>query len=177
MLKSIRSRLIASYLLVILLAMGIAALLAWSALDRAFLDVLRENLVAQARRVAQTVEAGDMSDFETEPAPYSQAANVFSGYHTRVIDDEGVVILGLSATDVPIIGVEFQSDLSTYDELFSNLGFSRLDARDQNVSTDDLLRRWAGYSLGPAVSTDLRQQETPRSHPGYLDVNPQSGTR
>ena len=78
MLKSIRSRLIASYLLVILLAMGIAALLSWTALDRAFLDVLRENLLAQARRVAQTIEAGDVSAFNAGilPDPYSQTANV-----------------------------------------------------------------------------------------------------
>ena len=82
MLRSIRSRLIASYLLVILLAMGVAAMLAWNALDRAFLDVLRENLVAQARRVAQTVEAGDMSGLGTQPAPYSQAANVLPGKQT-----------------------------------------------------------------------------------------------
>ncbi|MCP4542308.1 MAG: cell wall metabolism sensor histidine kinase WalK [Chloroflexi bacterium] len=147
MFKSIRSRLIASYLLVILLAMGIAALLAWSALDRAFLDVLRENLVAQARRVAQTVEAGDMSGFGTQPDPYSQASNVLPGYHTRVIDDEGVVILGLSATDVPITGAEFQPNLSIYEELSSNLGISRLDTRSgsdirsREAPTDDLLSR------------------------------------
>lgn len=142
MLRSIRSRLIASYLLVILLAMGVAALLAWSALDRAFLDVLRENMVAQAHRVAQTVEAGGTSGLETQPVPYSQAANVLPGYHTRIIDDEGVVILGLS-TDDPVTGLEFQSDPSASEELFSNLGISRsgLDVRSRDAPTDDLLSR------------------------------------
>jgi signal transduction histidine kinase len=141
MLKSIHTRLIASYLLVILLAMGIAAVLAWSALDRAFLDVLRENLLAQARRVAQTVEADGISA-GAQPVPYSQAANVLPGYHTRVIDDEGVVILGLSTTDVYTTSAEFQSiSLSDYDELASNLGLSRLDARSRDTLDDDLLSR------------------------------------
>jgi len=94
MFRSIRTRLIASYLVVILLAMGVAAVLAWNALDRAFLDVLRENLLAQARLVAQTVETGEAAG-ETQPplAPYAQSANVMPGYHTRVIDEEGVVVL------------------------------------------------------------------------------------
>ncbi|MDY7076460.1 MAG: ATP-binding protein [Chloroflexota bacterium] len=143
MLKSIRSRLIASYLLVILLAMGIAAGLAWSALDRAFLDVLRENLLAQARRVAQTVEAGDMGEFDVgmQSDPYSQASNVMPGYHTRVIDDTGVVILGPSVTDVLTTSAGVQLDLFAYDELVSNLGISRLDARGREAPTDDLLNR------------------------------------
>jgi HAMP domain-containing protein len=142
MLKSIHTRLIASYLLVILLAMGIATLLAWSALDRAFLDVLRENLLAQARRVAQTVEADGISA-GAQPIPYSQVANVLPGYHTRVIDDQGVVILGLSTTDVYTTSAEFQSfSLSDYDELASNLGISRLDIRSRSdAPADDLLGR------------------------------------
>jgi signal transduction histidine kinase len=152
MLRSIRSRLIASYLLVILLAMGIAAMLAWSALDRAFLDVLRENLLAQARRVAQTVEAGDMSEFNAgiQPAPYSQAANVQPGHHTRVIDDKGVVILGSPVTDVLTTSARFQSaPLSTYDELVSNLGISPSDARGRAAPTTDLLSR-------PEIQSALR---------------------
>ena len=57
MFRTIRWRLIGSYLLVVMLAMAVAAGLAWRALDRAFLEVLRENLLAQARLVAQTVES------------------------------------------------------------------------------------------------------------------------
>ncbi len=136
MFKSIRSRLIASYLLVILLAMGIAAALAWSALDRAFLDVLRENLLAQARRVAQTVEAGEASDLTalnidpTQPVPdlYSQTANVLPGYHTRVIDEEGVVILDLAATDALTASETLPSPpLIQHRRLATNLGISPVD--------------------------------------------------
>lgn len=107
MLRSIRSRLIASYLLVILLAMGVAAGLAWWALDRAFLDVLRENLLAQARRVAQVVEAGGAANIVTadvsmlESAPYSQISNVAPGFHMRLLDQRGQAALDeLSVTSI-----------------------------------------------------------------------------
>jgi signal transduction histidine kinase len=90
MFRSIRSRLIASYLLVILLAMGVAAGLAWNALDRAFLDVLRENLLAQARLVAQTVETGDVGGYAPEvPESYPQSQN------TRVVGEDGTVAFEL----------------------------------------------------------------------------------
>ncbi len=73
--SSIHVRLIASYLLIALLAMGVASALAWTALDRAFLDVLRENSLAQAQRVAQTLEAGGGRAWASAGAaePYSQA--------------------------------------------------------------------------------------------------------
>ncbi len=120
MFGSLRHRLTLSYLAVIGLAMSIAAALAWSALDRAFLDVLRENLLAQARRVAQTVESGyaagdadgavlstkgatpasDEASATPSPDPppsldtsSGQALNVMPGIHTRVIDDESLVML------------------------------------------------------------------------------------
>jgi len=105
MLRSIRSRLIASYLLVVLLAMGIAAGLAWAALDRAFLGMLRENLQVEACRLAEAIElvkTGDLTTLnnpqlnetqqQTIPGAYSPSANVQPGYHECIIDNEGTVI-------------------------------------------------------------------------------------
>ena len=144
MFKSLRFRLIASYLLVVLLAMGVAAGLAWAALDRAFLDVLRENLLAQAQRVAQVVEAGGADDIittagfiggESVAREYWQSANVLPGYHTRVVDEEDVVILDLAAADT-----EAQEEaLSTlppeqYGRLLSNFDIRTEDARDRRVA-------------------------------------------
>ena len=145
MLGSIRSRLIVSYLAVILLAMGIAAGLAWSALDRAFLDVLRGNLLAQARLVAQTVEAGGTGDVvaETQPVPdpYSQATNLLPGYHTRVIDDEGAIILDLAATEAPTDETLPSPPIDFYSELAKNLGISPSDVRSRDTTTTNLLDR------------------------------------
>ena len=95
--RSIRSRLIASYLLVTLLAMGAAAGLAWNALDRAFLDVLRENLLAQARLVAQTVESGGTGNLVIPGAEPAPGPDGLTNYVPRVIDDEGAVILAPAA--------------------------------------------------------------------------------
>ena len=93
MFRTIRSRLIGSYLLVVVLAMGVAAALAWRALDRAFLDVLRENLLAQARRVAQTAESGlplereALAEAGVLPSPndYSQDYSVLPGQTLSLI--------------------------------------------------------------------------------------------
>jgi signal transduction histidine kinase len=137
MLKSLRFRLIASYLLVILLAMGVAAVLAGAALDRAFLDVLRENLLAEARRVAQTVEASSrdltssyvvsyaVDGMQTTPEPYLQMANALPGYHTRVIDEEGMIVLGsneVGESAQPGVNFDYRPEL--------NQGISRDDVRD-----------------------------------------------
>jgi len=139
MFKSLRFRLIASYLLVVLLAMGVAAGLAWVALDRAFLDVLRENLLAQARAVAQVVEAGGADDITTAgvigEGYYSQSANALPGYHTRVVDEEGVVILDLATADAEAQD-EAPSTLppDQYGRLLSNFDIRTEDARDRRVA-------------------------------------------
>ncbi len=138
MFKSLCFRMIASYLLVVLLAMGIAAGLAWAALDRAFLDVLRENLLAQAQRVAQVVEAGEANDVTTAGIigeEYSQSANVLPGYHTRVIDEESVVILDLATADaeaqdeVPSVWYE-----GRYRRLWDNFDIRAEDARGRSAA-------------------------------------------
>ncbi len=199
MLKSIRSRLIASYLLVILLAMGIAALLAWSALDRAFLDVLRENLLAQAHRVAQTIESDEIyapvpPDVELEPgesgeamivgptlvgptvitssqvltsspnvSSYSQVSNALPGYHTRVIDEGGVVVLGppvpndFSAYETSVQPArEWGSDWSSDSSIASNLDISPIDARGQSPTLDLLDRPEIQHALNGEPDTAVR---------------------
>ena len=164
MLRSIRSRLIVSYLAVILLAMGIAAALAWSALDHAFLDVLRENLLAQARRVAQTVEAGETGNIteETQPAPdpYSQTTNVLPGYHTRVIDDEGVIILDLATTDdLTTSETLISPSLTYYRELASNLGVPPTDVRSRSTTVPILSRPEVQSALGGEPATAVRSYD------------------
>ena len=165
MLRPIRSRLIVSYLLLISLAMGVAAALAWTALDRAFLDVLRENLLSQARRVAQTIEASGVDALPAtagdeplpSPAPYSQSANVIAGYHTRVIDDEGAVILDLDTAEVPTTGETPAPFPGTrYSELEANLGLLPVDARDENAESDLLSRPEVQRALGGQPDTAVR---------------------
>jgi signal transduction histidine kinase len=160
MFKSLRFRLIVSYLLVVLLAMGVAALLAWAALDRAFLDVLRENLLAQAQRVAQVVEAGGADDITTAGViggEYSQSANVLPGYHTRVVDEEGVVILDMATADT-----EAQEEATSilppaqYERLLSNFDIRAGDARGQAVTVPLAERPEIQSALAGEPSTAVR---------------------
>ena len=117
MFRSIRARLIASYLLVVLLAMGIAAGLAWAALDRAFLGMLRENLQVEACRLAEAIElvkSGGQTTLnnpvqQTIPGAYSPSANVQPGYHECIIDNEGTVI-SLGQSTVQTDAVQKQID-------------------------------------------------------------------
>jgi two-component system sensor histidine kinase ResE len=132
MLRTIRARLIGSYLLVILLAMTVAAALAWRALDRAFLDVLRENLLAQARLVAQTVESGltseqaplvqvlvgpaatvEPSAEEGTPGPLSDASEA-SGRLPAVADSQTSTVEG--ADGVAVVGAAALTDTQMYSQ-------------------------------------------------------------
>ncbi len=110
MLNSLRSRLVLSYLLVILIAMGIAAALAGTALDRAFNRMLADNLLAQAERVAQTLADEGWAEPSLYTTPtltttgpltydlYSQVSNVMPGVHSRLIAPPGSLPLDEAAS-------------------------------------------------------------------------------
>ncbi len=83
-----------SYLAVIMIGMGIAASLAWLAVERLYLDTQSANLLAQAQVVAAALRSG-VSPAGT-PAPYSQLSNTLPGIHTRLIDPQGAVLIDLS---------------------------------------------------------------------------------
>jgi signal transduction histidine kinase len=94
---SLSARLALSYLAVILIGMAIAILLAWLAVERLYLNAQRDNLLAQAKLVAAAL--GNEAPPEAGSAPYSQAANVLPGIHTRVIDPMGAVVIDLTASE------------------------------------------------------------------------------
>ena len=183
--RSIRTRLIISYVLVSALAMSLAAALAWGTLDRAFLDVLRENLLAQARRVAQTIEAGESGGLALAPfsGPYSQAANVAPGGRTLVIDEAGVVLL-----QAPVPGLSEQADADTSagvfsDRLLANLGLDPLDGPAHLSGVDLLGRPEVASALDGVPDTAVRGYRwTPGRHILYAaypvrETGGQRGTR
>jgi two-component system sensor histidine kinase BaeS len=88
----IRLRLSLNYLVVLLIGMGLAAALAWVAVERLYLATQRENLLAQAQLTAAAIQ--DIS-LPIEPAdPYLQTSNVQPGIHTRLLSDQGAVLVG-----------------------------------------------------------------------------------
>jgi len=89
----IRLRLSLSHLMVLLIGMGLAAGLAWLAVERLYIDTQRENLLAQALLTAAAMQGSSMP---LEPAePYLQTLNVSPGIHTRLLGDQGAVLIGL----------------------------------------------------------------------------------
>jgi len=93
MFTRIRTRLVLSTLLVLLAGMALAAVLAWLAVEQLYLDTQRENLLAQARLTASALQGRPLP---TQPdQPYSQSANVQPGLHTRLLGDQGAVLIGL----------------------------------------------------------------------------------
>ena len=88
--QTIRARLSLNYLLVLALGMTLAGALAWLAVERLYINTQRENLLAQAHLIATALQG---SVLPAQPVqPYSQAANVTPGVHTRLLSDSGAVI-------------------------------------------------------------------------------------
>jgi signal transduction histidine kinase len=98
----IRLRLTISFLVVLLIGMGLAAALAWGAVERLYLTTQKENLIAQARLTAAAIQD---TALPVEPTvPYMQTMNVMPGVHTRLLSEGGAVIVGLPepGSDSPV---------------------------------------------------------------------------
>jgi signal transduction histidine kinase len=121
MLNRLQSRLTLSYLAVLLIGMGLAALLSWVAVEQLYLDSQRDNLLALARLTAAALQGSPLPASTVEP--YMQAANVEPGIHTRVLGQQGAVVVGL-----PIAGGDARVQVPEAE----NAGY---------VASDDLLQR------------------------------------
>jgi len=89
----LRTRLFLSYLAILLLGMGLAVMLAWRSVEALYLGTQRENLLAQAQLTAAALQGQPLSNIPA--GPYLQTANVLPGIHTRVLGEQGAVIVGL----------------------------------------------------------------------------------
>jgi len=90
---SLRTHLFLSFLAILLLGMGVAALLAWRSVENLYLDTQRENLLAQARLTASALQGQPLPVESTQS--YTQIANVQPGIHTRLLSEQGAVLIGL----------------------------------------------------------------------------------
>jgi signal transduction histidine kinase len=98
----IQLRLFLTTLAVLLFGMGMAAALAWLAVEQLFLATQSENLLAQAQLTASTMAGIPLPTIPIEP--YSQTSNVQPGIHTRLLGEQGAVVvnLPLAADDTPV---------------------------------------------------------------------------
>ena len=89
----IRTRLFSSTLATLLLGMGLSFVLAWRSVESLYLETQRANLLAQAQLTAAALQGQPLPDTSAEP--YLQSANILPGIHTRVLGEQGAVIVGL----------------------------------------------------------------------------------
>jgi len=93
----LRSRLFWNHLATLLVGMSLVGLLSWRAVEGLYEGTLRENLLAQAQLAAAALQGQTLPRASGEP--YLQTSNIQPGIHTRVLGDQGAVIVGLSATE------------------------------------------------------------------------------
>jgi signal transduction histidine kinase len=96
--QSLRTRLALSYLVVILMSMGIVAPLAWQVVEGLYLNTQSTSLLAQAQLVASALSAQAP---EGAAGPYLQTSNLAPGIHTRVIDPQGGAVIDLQSPTLP----------------------------------------------------------------------------
>jgi two-component system sensor histidine kinase BaeS len=89
-------RLFISFLSILFLGMGVAALVAWRSVEALYLETQRENLLAQAQLTAAALEGQPLPTDSAQP--YSQTANVQPGIHSRMLSEQGAVLIGLPFT-------------------------------------------------------------------------------
>ena len=98
--QSMRTRLSANYFVVLAAGMLLAGALVWLSVSDLYVNTQRENLLAQAKLIAASLQ--DVA-LPTQPSePYLQTSNVLPGIHTRLIDESGAVIVGLPLSDALI---------------------------------------------------------------------------
>jgi signal transduction histidine kinase len=121
MFTSIRSRLSFSHLIVLVIGMGLAVGFSWLAVERLYLNTQRQNLLAQANLTANALEGMPLP---AEPSDiYLQTSNITPGIHTRLLDEQGAVLVGLPLAS---------ADVRVQVPLAENNAF---------VAPDDLLQR------------------------------------
>lgn len=142
---SLRARLFASFLIAIGLGMAVAAALTWRAVEHLYLQTQRDNLLAQAERVAKTLPAqGELARSPITDPP-SQAANITPGINTRVLDADGTLLI-----DGPLPGDE--------------AGVSRLESYVRRTADDAAIplqqRAEIRSALGGVAETAVRTSPT-----------------
>ncbi|MBI9050216.1 MAG: HAMP domain-containing protein [Anaerolineaceae bacterium] len=91
--QSLRTSLFLNGLIIMLVGMGLAGFLFWRTAEQLYIDTQTENLLAQARIIASAPDALSSQLGLTEP--YMQTSNAMPGIHTRVLSNEGAVLIGL----------------------------------------------------------------------------------
>ena len=124
---SLNTLLVFSYLVVILLGMGIITPLAWLAVEQLYLNNQKTNLLAQAQLAASVLQSS-LEAIPSSAMPYSQTSNTAPGVHVRVLNPDGALVINLAQ---PVLLSE-DHDISMP---------SIIQDSSDRLSTSDLLKR------------------------------------
>jgi len=97
--QTIRARLSLNYLIVLALGMALATALAWQAVSGLYINTQRDNLLVQAKLIAAALQGQPLPE---NPQPYSQTSNIMPGIHTRLLTENGAVVVGLPLADLSV---------------------------------------------------------------------------
>lgn len=99
---SIRARIFINTLIILLLGMGLVGLFSWRAVENLYIETQRENLLAQAQLSAVALQGQPLPELPAEP--YLQTSNFQPGVHSRVLGEQGAVLIGLPGpqSDTPL---------------------------------------------------------------------------
>jgi signal transduction histidine kinase len=151
--KSIRSRLFASYLAIVLLGMGLASLLVWRLVEQQYLAVETENLLTQAQVYAGSITPADLAEFSL--GGYSQTSNVMPGIHTRVLTSNGgVAILYPFAQDMVAAPPAEQSTAITVADLSARVEIKQALSGRASSAIRVVSGRRVLYAAAPVTAAD-----------------------
>jgi signal transduction histidine kinase len=140
--------------------MSIAAFLAWTAVERLYLNTQKENLLAQAKITAAAVQ--DTASGAQDSQVYLQTSNVMPGVHTRVLDEQGAVqfSLPLLAENMPLMAPAAENaGLVPSDELRKRPEIQKALAGEPATEIRQVAGRRVLYAAAP-VKTGVNQEIT-----------------
>lgn len=94
---TLRIQLFFNGLIILFIGMGLAGYLFWRAAGNLYLETQRENLQAQAELTAAALRGQPLPDLPNEP--YMQTSNVMPGLHSRLLSNQGAIVIGLPVLD------------------------------------------------------------------------------
>lgn len=150
---SLRSGLFINTLGLLLLGMGLAALLAWRSVEGLYLQTQRENLLAQANLTAAALRGQPIPDQPSQP--YLQTSNTLPGIHTRLLGDQGALIVSLPILDEDVIAPPAENSLpDTSQELLARPEIAQALQGQSSTAIRSVTNRRVLYAAAPIFGQD-----------------------
>jgi len=148
----LRKRLFLNYLIVLLMGMGLATLLAWRSVESLYLETQRENLLAQARLTAASLQGQPLPGITQS---YTQETNALPGIHSHLLAEQDAVVykLPVSSEKQPVPPAEDIASISSL-ELQARTEIKLAMQGNPSTSIRKVIDRRVLYAAAPIVADD-----------------------